>query len=184
MIIYTFTLAQVAVAAGGIYIISHGWAAWKPEACSPLLRAFPTHYPTGLALLAVGALWFASLMATIDLMEYAPHRDKFVIVTISLAAATAWFVRDLLAVRALGVVLLLAAQILLDAAFPEESVARLVVTVLAYAWIFEGLLLVGLPYIFRDAILWLTDEPGRVRLFGALGAGFGLLLVVLGLFVY
>jgi len=183
-LIYSFSLAQVAGLLGLAYLFTHGWALWRPASATALLRAFPRHEIAGWVMLALAALWFAGLMGTIDLMEYTPHRSKFVLGVLVLGGLCAYFMREFLAVRSLGALLLLGAQVMLDAAFLRDEPARLVVTVAAYAYILAGMFMVGSPYLLRDFLAWLTEVPGRLRAAAAGGLGFGTLLLVLALWVY
>jgi hypothetical protein len=79
---------------------------------------------------------------------------------------------------------LLAAQILLDAAFLRDEASRLVVTLTAYGWIIAGMFMVGSPYLVRDLLDWMAERPARFVWAARAGAGFGVLLVGLAVFVY
>lgn len=98
---------------------------------------------------------------------------------------TSWlYVREFIAVRALGVLLLLGANILLDACFLREDKLRLVVVAYAYLLIVKGMLMVGAPYLLRDAIDWAFASPLRGKGLFLLGLVFAVLLLGLGVFVY
>jgi uncharacterized Tic20 family protein len=73
------------------------------------------------------------------------------------------FVSEFLAVRALGILCLLAAEPLLDAAFLRYEPSRLLLTVLAYLLILAGLFWVAIPYVLRDQISWSARSPFRWR---------------------
>ena len=73
------------------------------------------------------------------------------------------FVDELLAVRALGILCLLAAEPLLDAAFFRYETSRLLVTVFAYVLVIAGLFWVMMPYLLRDQLNWSTRSPTRCR---------------------
>jgi hypothetical protein len=182
--IYSFTLSQVALVLGLVYLAGHLWTWKNPAMAKHLLQAFPRHYPAGVALMGVATLWFAFLLSTIDLMEYTPHQTKFIFVVLTLGTLTAIYVREFLAVRAFGAILLLLAQVLLDSAFLRDEISRLVVTVTAYVYVMVGLFLIGMPYILRDAVAFVFAHETRAKAFAAGGAAFGLLLVLLALFVY
>jgi hypothetical protein len=183
-LLYSFPLAPVAAVVGLLYAASHGWAAWRPEPTLAWLRASLRHDGLGWALLAVVTLWFTGLLATMDLMEYTPHRSKFVLGTLVLGGLCAYFMREFLVVRSFGALLLLAAQILLDAAFLRDEASRLVVTLTAYGWIIAGMFMVGSPYLVRDLLDWMAERPARFVWAARAGAGFGVLLVGLAVFVY
>ncbi len=73
------------------------------------------------------------------------------------------FVGEFLAVRALGILCLLAAEPLLDAAFLRYETSRLFVTAFAYLLILAGLFWVAIPYLLRDQINWSTRSVFRWR---------------------
>ena len=75
---------------------------------------------------------------------------------------------EFLAARALGILFLLAAEPLLNAAFFRTESSRLLVTVFAYLLIVIGLFWVTMPYLLRDQINWsartqwsLAHDPRR-----------------------
>jgi hypothetical protein len=117
-------------------------------------------------------------------MEYDPHRQTFIIVIIIGSILVLIFAREFLSVRGLGILILLAAQVLLDAAFLRNESSRLVVTVLAYLWIVAACFWIGAPYILRDTISLLYAAPGRARWVAGSALALGVLLLGLGLFVY
>jgi hypothetical protein len=73
------------------------------------------------------------------------------------------FLDEFLAVRALGILCLLAAEPLLDAAFLRYEASRLLLTVFAYLLIVAGLFWVMIPYLLRDQINWSTRSAARWR---------------------
>jgi hypothetical protein len=73
------------------------------------------------------------------------------------------FVDEFLAARALGILFLLGAEPLLDAAFFRNETSRLLVTVFAYILIVAGLFWVTMPYLLRDQINWSARTTGRWR---------------------
>ena len=94
-------------------------------------------------------------------------------------AVLSWiYVPEFLAVRALGMLLLLAAEPLLESAVLRNEPSRLLLVVLAYAWVIAGLFNVGMPYLLRDALQWLTARPIRLKSGALAGAAYGLALVV------
>ena len=111
-------------------------------------------------------------------------RPLFVLGVVGLGVTSWLYVREFIAVRSLGILFLLGADVLLDAAFLRQDGARLIVVSYAYLIIAEGMFMVGAPYLLRDAISWGLAHSARGRLLMALGVFFGLVLLGLGLFVY
>jgi hypothetical protein len=87
-------------------------------------------------------------------------------------------VRDFLAVRALGLLGLMAAAPLLGAAFLKDPQSRLLVPIFAYAMLTASLFWVGMPYLFRDAVTWVTADQKRWTLYSLAGLGYGIATLV------
>lgn len=182
--IYSFTLPEVAAVLGLFYILSHGWALWRPDSARAFLLAAPRNTALGMFLLAAAVLWFAWVLSVAPLMEYEPQRSKFVGACLIGGAATGFYVREFLTVRALGALLLLLAELMLESAFLRSDPGRLLVTITAYVYVVTGCFFVGSPYVMRDGLQWIYAKPGRARAAAAGGVAFGVLLLALGLFVY
>jgi uncharacterized protein YjeT (DUF2065 family) len=59
-----------------------------------------------------------------------------------------------------------------------------VLTILAYAWVIKGMILVYSPHFARDAIQFVTQSPQRLRFLSAIGVAYGVLILALAIFVY
>ena len=89
-----------------------------------------------------------------------------------------------LALRGLAALLLLVAKVALDAADLSDLPLRLIVTVLAYLWVCAAIWMASAPHQVRDVIGFIPANATRCRAAGFLGSLVGVLVVVLGLFVY
>ena len=182
--IYSFTLSQVAVWLGFGSFLVHAWGCLNYEKAVAWWRRFPRSEPVGGLLLALATAWAAWLAGTMNLMEYTRFRPLFVLAAVGLGVTSWLYVREFIAVRALGVLLLLGANILLDACFLREDKLRLVVVAYAYVLVGKGMFMVGAPYLLRDAIDWSFANPFRGKVLLWLGLLFSLGLLGLGIFVY
>ena len=182
--IYDLPLQQVGVAVGLVLIALHAVALVRPGPASDWLRKFPRSPIAGRILLTVAALWVFLLVATMDLGEFSHLRRLLMLVVPAIYLMALYFVEDFLAVRGLAMVLLLTAQLLLDAAFLREPVTRLLLHILAYIWILLSLFWVGMPYLLRDQIQWLTSSPARFRLATTAGLVYGVATFVCALLFY
>ena len=182
--IYSFTLSQVAVWLGFGSFLLHVWWFFNYDQAVAWGRSFPRSEPIGAVFLALATAWAAWLAGTMNLMEYTRFRPLFVLAAVALGVTSWLYVREFIAVRALGILLLLGANILLDACFLREDKLRLVVVAYAYLLIAKGMLMVGAPYLLRDAIDWAFAHPFRGKLLLLLGMAFAILLLGLGVFVY
>ena len=162
---------------------SHALMLAKPAMVQEFLKKFPRDTVIGQILLGIGLAWFWLLIApdnmgtlsalTMDLGEFngaKPVLQYLVPVSIILVAIS---VRDFLAVRALGVLGLMVASPLLEAAFLKDPASRLLVPLYAYALLTASLFWVGMPYLFRDAVIWATAKPQRWTCLAVTGLAYG-----------
>src|SRR5438445_13145188 len=110
-----------------------------------------------------GLVWCFWLVSTMEMGEFSACRRPFVIIWPIGFFLALRFVDEFLAVRALGILALLMAEPLLDAAFFRDESTRLVLTVLAYLLVVLGLTWVMVPYKLRDQIAWFSKTTGRWR---------------------
>ena len=175
--IYPFSLQLTGIVIGLLLIATHCAALAIPGQTQSFLRTMPRSRTIGGVLLAVSAAWAFWLVRTMDLGEFQPLRSALTI-AVPVGAVLTWvFVEEFLAARALGIVALLAAEPLLEAAYLRPEVSRLVLVTLAYGWILAGLFLVGMPYILRDLTAWLLLKKSRYR--AAAAAGVACCVVIL-----
>lgn len=184
MMIYSFPLFWVTLFIGLMLVVGHGWVLCFPKQCRAILLAAPRHQPAGVIMLIGATLWFSALVAHVELMEFTPMRPVLQIIIWTACALSIWLLRDLILPRALGMLMLLAANIPLDAAFLEYSPWKIPLTLLAYVWIIFGMFWVGAPYLFRDQVQWLCHSPRRLKLAALGGFAYGWLLVIIALVVF
>jgi len=156
----------------------------KPAAVQGFLKRFPRDPMMGQILLGIGLAWFWLLIApeglgklsslTMDLGEFnGAKRILQLLVPVSLVLVC-MSVRDFLAVRALGVVGLMVAAPLLYSAFLKDPQSRLLIPIYAYAMLTASLFFVGMPYLFRDAVTWVTADQKRWTLCSVAGLVYGI----------
>lgn len=182
--IYDFSLKAVGLTVGVLLLVSHAAALTMPGRLVPLLKDFPRSRRAGLVLCTAAAIWAFWLAATMDLGEFSPNRTMICIAVAAGAVLVPMFAEEFLAVRALGILALLAAEPLLGAAFLRPETTRLLLVVLAYLWAVAGLIMVGAPYILRDAIAWLTFGNLRYKIAAVSGMAYGAALVVASLLFF
>lgn len=177
--VYPFlSLRVVALIVGVLLLAAHGFAFAKAADVRAWLKSFPRSKTIGTALLAIDAIWAFLLIANMDLGEFTHLRTKLLIV-VAVATFLTWrFVDEFLAVRALGMLLLLVAEPVLEATFLRPETSRLFLVVLAYAWVVLGMFWVGMPYLLRDQIGWIGKSDSRWRMACGAGVIYGVLLVV------
>ncbi len=180
--IYHLSLHTAGLIAGVVLIALSALALVLPARES--LPRFPRSRTAGAVLLALDLVWSFWLLLTMEMGEFSSFRRPLLILLPIGFVLVLIFVDEFLAVRALGILLLLAAEPLLDAAFLRPEMSRLLVTVLAYVMIVAGLCWVMMPYRLRDEINWSTRSAGRWRFLSALGLVFGAAILVCALTIY
>jgi hypothetical protein len=180
--IYHLSLHAVGLIAGALLALLSLAAIFLPA--RNFLPQFPRSRTAGAALLTVDLIWSFWLLATMEMGEFANFRRPLLVVLPIGFILVLKFVDEFLAVRALGILCLLAAEPLLDAAFLRPEASRLFVTMLAYLMIVAGLFWVTMPYLLRDQIHWGTRTAGRWGLISGLGFALGAAIVACAVLVY
>jgi len=147
-------LRIVSLIAGLWLILSHGFALLWPAPLQRWLRKFPRSKTAGVLLLIVDSVWALLLVYTMDLGEFSHLRTILLGVIFASAILAFRYVDEFLAVRALGILLLLVAEPLIEAAFLQPQEGRLLLVAFAYLLAILGMIWVGLPYVLRDQIDW------------------------------
>ncbi|HRK16277.1 MAG TPA: hypothetical protein PK490_18495 [Prosthecobacter sp.] len=177
-------LKGTGIALGLLLLGKHAWAWRNAERAQAFLRAFPRDYKWGVVLLSVSFFWGMMCLAHMDMGEFFWLRKWFLMAVPAAFAGVLVYVREFLAVRALGCLMLLAAGPVLCAAFLQPQTTRLLLPVLAYAWIITGMFFVGMPFLMRDWITWLLAKPARWSAAVWSGMIYGAVLLVLALTTY
>jgi hypothetical protein len=155
----------------------------KPTQTQAFLKKFPRNEPLGQILMGLGLAWFWLLIApdhlgklsalSMDLGEFNSAKGLLqVAVPVSLILVCR-SIRDFLAVRALGLLGLMAAAPLLGAAFLKDPQSRLLVPIFAYGLLTASLFMVGMPFLFRDSVQWVTASQKRWTLLSLAGLAYG-----------
>jgi hypothetical protein len=176
--IYEFSLQTVELVVGIILLVVHLIGLLRPQQCTDWLVKFPRSRTLGISLLLVDALWAFWLVSSIDLGEFSGARTYLQLGVPVAFVLTVIFLAEFLAVRALGMFALLAGEPMLSAAFLRPELSRFFLVVFAYVWLTLGLFWVGMPYLLRDQITWVTKTVERFRTAAVAGMVYGLAIVV------
>ena len=178
------TVSQLSLLLGGLAIAAGLWQLVAPAQVARMLENFPRSRPIAWALTAACLLWVAWLLFQTPLgrvdslkpaLYFLPPLSFYLLIN---------FMDELLAPRALGVLLLLVATPVLRIVQWHDSPWRLVITVMAYAWVIAGMALILSPYLFRRTARLLVPTSSRHRLSALAKLAFGVFLIVLALTVY
>ncbi len=168
---------------GAWLVGSHALMLAKPTLVQGWLKKFPRHNLSGQIILGIGLAWFWLLVAPegmgnlsalrMDLGEFNNIKPILRVLVPASLVLVSISVRDFLAVRALGLLGLMVAAPLLDAAFLKDPASQLLIPIFAYSLLTAALFWVGMPYLFRDAVSWVTATPGRWRSACLCGLAYG-----------
>lgn len=177
--IYPLKLETALILTGLWLVATHAFALMKRTAVQEWLRALPRSKVLGTVLLVAATAWSWWLISTIDLGEFSNWRDRLKVIIPVAAVLTYLYADEFLAARSLGMLVLLAAEPLLEAAFMRPEVTRLFLVTLVYVWIGFALFWIGMPYTLRDQIAWVIGSEARWRAAVYAGLAYGALLLIL-----
>src|SRR6476469_10034255 len=123
--IYHLPLQTVGLIVGIILILIGLPGVIVPAKTQAAARLIPRSFPIGVIILAIDLVWTLWLVATMEMGEFQTFRKPLLALLPIGFLLTLRFVDEFLAVRALGILCLLAAEPQLDAAFLRNDGARL-----------------------------------------------------------
>jgi hypothetical protein len=180
-------LFSAGLALGIALLLIHAFMLVKSKPVMEFFRKFHRNDKLGRVILGVGMLWFWLLLApegngilnyiAMDMTEFNGAKPVLRWLTPVIFVLVASSVQEYLAVRALGLLCLLAAQPFLEAAFQELPISRLLIPLWCYALIISSLFWVGMPYTFRNLIMWATASQRRWQMLCAAGAAYGAAMI-------
>src|SRR5438067_8777144 len=175
--IYDSNLQTAGMVVGSLLVLLSLPGFFKPALVQNWLKRFPRSGIAGIVLLSLALVWSFWLLVTMEMGEFASFRRPLLIILPVGYVLVLRFVEEFLAVRALGILCLLAAEPLLEGAFFRYETSRLFVTVLAYLIIVAGLFWVTMPYLLRDQINWSTHSNIRWRVVHGIAALYGVAIL-------
>jgi len=150
---------------------------WNNSLVGSTARALPRSNRAAWLFFGAGAAWFIWRCAQLNESDLIFFKTPGpVMIGFGVLALLAFiYTPDFLAVRGLCVLMLLAAEPLLYAAYMEyQHPQRLLMVTAVYAGLGLALYLAAAPYRLRDFLEWLFQRPARVRLAGAILLSYGL----------
>ena len=144
------------------------------------LTAFPRSRIPGLVLTAIALAWAVWHVRQIpfEVFTFIPKIALFGAPVLYYLIITE--MKDLLSVRSLGAVMMLAGVAILDAIRWHDSSWRLVITTVVYLMGVKGMFFTASPYWFRYGVEWMWAKPGRITFVRLMAVG---MAVVMGILV-
>jgi len=163
---------------GAWLVITHVFALAAPGIVKPFLAGYARNDKLGIAQVIVAFAWAFIVWSCMDLGEFYKVERQVQYILVFGCIGVIVYVREFLAVRSLGFLLILAAAPILTSAFLQEPVTRLLIVALAYVIALKGMFWIGLPWLLRDQIKWVLAEDNRFRIGAAAGAVYGLVVLI------
>lgn len=182
----TVNLSALAIVLGLGLALPQIYGLMNPGGFTAVARKFPRSVPIGVVLMLVGTAWFLFNLSQESIADFANWKNVLFVGFAAVGIGSCFFVQDFLAVRGLGVVLLLLAKLMVDTGRPylPRTPWVLVIQAWAYVLVIAGIWLTISPWRLRDFVNWGTASPQRVKLCCGLRLAFGLFVAVLGFTVY
>ena len=158
----------------------------KPAAFAAAARKFPRSLPWGIALMALGTVWFLWNLSQESIADFASYKNVLFAGFAGVGLGTCVFVQDFLAVRGLAIVLMLLGKLMVDTGRPAlpHTHWALVIQTWAYVLVVAGMWFTVSPWRLRDLLAWATANEQRIKVFCGLKLAFGLFVAGLGLTVF
>lgn len=170
-------LKIMGILVGAWLVASHVFALLKPDVVKPFLQDYPRNEKIGIPLVIFCFAWGYIIWTCMDLGDFFVIERYIQLLIIGVAVGVCIYVREFVAVRALGFLMILAAAPMLESAFLEEPTSRLLLVIFAYAIAVKGMFWVGMPYLMRDQIKWVLADDRRYKVGCAAGAAYGLAML-------
>ena len=164
--------------AKGVYFITAGKKAREK------IKAFPRNDNAGYLLIIISMVWFLLILKDENMADFEKYRTAFNVFILATGIGSCLYLKDYLAVRGAAVLMMLIAKLIVDTARFHESEWRLVLVTAAYLMVIGGMWFTVSPWRMRDLFAWGTADEKRFKILCGVRIGFGILLLVLGLFEF
>lgn len=173
--------ATLCLLLGLVLIGFYAWM-WKaPGQADRVLRAFPRSVWPARILTVITLFWFGLNLREVDLGGFNPAKQALWVLVPAGMVLVIRYIPDLLAVRGLCALLLLAAKPVMNFARWHGTPASTALVILCYVLIVKAMFLMVYPHVWFRVLNRLRDCPScRRRLLGV-GMGVGAVLAVAGL---
>ncbi len=171
MSLFTATLIT-----GLFLILVGGLLIWYGVPFGPVAKKSLRSFPVTLVTMGLAAGWFLYHVAHLGEADFGKYKEFLFIFFLAIAVFAFSHAKDFLAVRGGAVLVMLAAKVLLDAAYMQEPRSRLFMVSFVYLCIIAALYLGTVPYRLRDLFDWLFAHHKRAKLLGYFFGLYGVLL--------
>ncbi|MDR1458449.1 MAG: hypothetical protein LBI37_02915 [Puniceicoccales bacterium] len=161
---------------GLLLILCGGFLMVKPFICEKKCKTFMRSELANWVAFGAGVAWFLWHITILGEADFGQYKWIFFGFFLSVAAIVILMVRDFLCIRGMAILVLLASNELLKAAYMCEQKSRLFMVSFVYLAIATAIYLGIVPYRFRDFIEWLFKRKILPRFFGLLVFLYGIIV--------
>lgn len=159
-------LGQMLALLGGLGVLAGVALLRFPSALRAGLLAFPRSKWPGWILTAFCLFWISWVMRHAALGRFEALKPLIPVFAVLAFGAIVWLLDELLSPRALGGLLLLVANPMLNGVRWADSAWRFIPALIAYAWVIAGCILMLHPWSFRKMAERGLRSDRAVRLVG------------------
>lgn len=169
----------------GALALADAASLWRfPELVKKVWMAFPRDRVAGAVLTAIALVWLGYNFWQVDLGPFSPAKKAlFVILPGAWIGIQIWL-RDLLAVRGLGFMVLLLANPIFVQVRWHESLAKYAICLSLYSMIFLSMILIAWPHLWKR---WLgrlmNNRSAQLNAIAGVG-GYGGIMILLGILAF
>lgn len=177
------SLSLLTIALGAGLIVPQIYGLANPKGFTDFFRKFPRNYPAGIVLMLLATGWFVWNVNNEPIADFSAYKSAMLFGFAAVGVGACIFVRDFLAVRAVAVILLLLAKLMVDTGRPHlsESPLVLVVQTWTYVMVVAGIWFTVMPWKLRDLLEFTTANETRVRIGSGIRLLFAIFILGLGL---
>jgi hypothetical protein len=141
-----------------------------------IAHSWPRSQNAAIVFMTIGGLWFLNHVFHLEKADFGDYKHYLMVGFAAVGVLSFKYLPDFLAVRGLGIIILLAAHEVLSSAYMQEPASRLWLVTFIYILIALTLYVGASPYRMRDFTNWLYDGHSRPKLLGGFLAIYGLIL--------
>lgn len=175
------SLQTAGILVGLVLIALHLVALLKAAPTREWLQKLPRNQSVGTWVLTVGFVLAMIVATSMDLGEFSRMRYLAQFAVPAMFLSLLFYTNEYLGSRSLGILVILLACPVLEAAFLKPPPSRLLLSGLCYVYILLGLFWIGMPHTLRDQIGWATKSAGRFKMFALSGLAFGVAILACAL---
>ncbi|HZF02318.1 MAG TPA: hypothetical protein VE344_10530 [Methylomirabilota bacterium] len=155
----------------------------NPQKFAASVRRFPRNLTAGIFLMLLATAWFAWNVNVEPISDFSAFKPYMLAAFIAVGVLSCIYVQDFLSVRALAVLFLLLAKLMVDTGRPHLGYSKwvLVIQIWAYVLIVAGIWFTVTPWKLRDLLNWATATETRIKIGSSIRLLFALFVLILGL---